>query len=213
MQRITIDRKERDLAPVINETTLTAMEEAGQEKAELARQAGDVDTEGMPSVTIIAEYPPSLQGSPNTGVSPLSEGYSDSLWISQQGWLSHLGGSAKLVPIRSENLKVEDWQKVRDMVCKLNQLFGELNGILKEIHENAEERAPVAKIMQPSAKQSRRAYADKLSVTVEVQANQTSDVTEKQLVEKVDVVGKKIGVRGVKKGMDGAVFVECSSEQ
>ncbi|GJQ83685.1 hypothetical protein Trydic_g14392 [Trypoxylus dichotomus] len=125
------------------------------------------------------------------------------------------GAILELVPVKSETLKIEDRKKLRGMVCELNQLFGEQNGILREVRARAEKRAPIVECIQGKSKVS---YADKLkrsSVTVEVQpkVKQTSDDTKKQLAEKVDVVAKKIGVHGIKKGRDGAVFVECSSKQ
>ncbi|GJQ65721.1 hypothetical protein Trydic_g19502 [Trypoxylus dichotomus] len=125
------------------------------------------------------------------------------------------GAILELVPVKSETLKIEDRKKLRGMVCELNQLFGEQNGILREVRARAEKRAPIVECVQGKPKVS---YADKLkrsSVTVEVQpkVKQTSDDTKKQLAEKVDVVAKKIGVHGIKKGRDGAVFVECSSKQ
>ncbi|GJQ86692.1 hypothetical protein Trydic_g19788 [Trypoxylus dichotomus] len=102
------------------------------------------------------------------------------------------------------------------MVCELCQLFGEQIGVLREARANAEKTAPVAQNTQPSAK-IKQTYVDKLkraNVTVEVQpkAKQTCKVTKKQLADIVDVVGKKIGVRGVKRGKDVAVFEECSSK-
>ncbi|GJQ67635.1 hypothetical protein Trydic_g8426 [Trypoxylus dichotomus] len=117
--------------------------------------------------------------------------------------------------IKSETFKIEDRKKLRGMVCELNQLFGEQNGILREVRASAEKRAPIVECVQGKSKVS---YADKLkrsSVTVEVQPKikQTSDDTKKQLTEKVDMVAKKIGVHGIKKGRDGVVFVECSSKQ
>ncbi|GJQ66573.1 hypothetical protein Trydic_g4552 [Trypoxylus dichotomus] len=92
------------------------------------------------------------------------------------------------------------------MICELCQLFGEENGVSWEVRANAEKRAPVAQHMHTSAK-IKQTYTDKLkwgSVTVEVQpkANQTCEVTKKQLTEEVDVVGKKIGSRGVKRDKD-----------
>ncbi|GJQ69672.1 hypothetical protein Trydic_g2968, partial [Trypoxylus dichotomus] len=109
---------------------------------------------------------------------------------------------------KSETLRVEDRKKLRDMVCEINQLFGEQNGILRAA-ETEPTRAPAI---------SRQTYADKLkrgSVTVAGQPNakQSSEDTKKQLAEKVDVVSNKIGVRGIKKGRNGAVFVECSSKK
>ncbi|GJQ77260.1 hypothetical protein Trydic_g14225, partial [Trypoxylus dichotomus] len=122
----------------------------------------------------------------------------------------------ELVPVKSETLKVEDRKKIRDMVCEINQLFGEQNGILKEVRSTAEKRATAEPTRAPA--NPRQTYADKLkrsSVTVAVHPSekQTSEDTKRQLAEKVDVVANKIGVRGVKKGRDGAVFVECSSKK
>ncbi|GJQ68660.1 hypothetical protein Trydic_g19267 [Trypoxylus dichotomus] len=104
------------------------------------------------------------------------------------------GAILELVPVKSEILKIEDRKKLRGMVCELNQLFGEQNGILREVRAMAEKRAPIVECVQGKPKQ-------------------TGDDTKKQLAEKVDVVAKKIGVHGIKKGRDGAVFVECSSKQ
>ncbi|GJQ69755.1 hypothetical protein Trydic_g4813 [Trypoxylus dichotomus] len=122
----------------------------------------------------------------------------------------------ELVPVKSETLKVEDRKRLRDMVCEINQLFGEQNGILREVRSAAEKRATAEPTPAPA--NPRQTYADRLkrsSVTVAVQPSekQTSEYTKKQLAEKVDVVANKIGVRGVKKGRDGAVFVECSSKK
>ncbi|GJQ69413.1 hypothetical protein Trydic_g6528 [Trypoxylus dichotomus] len=103
------------------------------------------------------------------------------------------GAILELVPVKSETLKIEDRKKLRGMVCELNQLFGEQNGILREVRARTEKRAPIVECVQGKPKVS---YADKLkrsSVTVEVQpkVKQTSDDTKKQLAEKVDVVAKK----------------------
>ncbi|GJQ79334.1 hypothetical protein Trydic_g18248 [Trypoxylus dichotomus] len=122
----------------------------------------------------------------------------------------------ELVPVKSESLKVEDRKKLRDMVCEINQLFREQNGILREVRSAAEKRATAEPTRAPA--NPRQTYADRRkrsSVTVAVQPSekQTSEDTKRQLAEKVDVVANKIGVRSVKKRRDGAVFVECSSKK
>ncbi|GJQ77957.1 hypothetical protein Trydic_g2318 [Trypoxylus dichotomus] len=50
------------------------------------------------------------------------------------------GAILELVPVKSETLKIEDRKKLRGMVCELNQLFGEQNGILREVRARAEKQ-------------------------------------------------------------------------
>ncbi|GJQ70240.1 hypothetical protein Trydic_g10543, partial [Trypoxylus dichotomus] len=66
----------------------------------------------------------------------------------------------KLVPVKSETLRVEDRKKLRDMVCEINQLFGEQNGILREVRSAAEKRAATEPTRAPAI--SRQTYAGKL---------------------------------------------------
>ncbi|KAK9728156.1 hypothetical protein QE152_g18110 [Popillia japonica] len=51
----TFASKERNLATVIHKTTIEVMEEAGVEEAQLAREAGDIDSEGIPCITVVAD--------------------------------------------------------------------------------------------------------------------------------------------------------------
>ncbi|KAK9721311.1 hypothetical protein QE152_g21589 [Popillia japonica] len=47
--------QQEQLGDVIHETALKVMEEAGREEAELAREKGDVDGDGTPCVTVVAD--------------------------------------------------------------------------------------------------------------------------------------------------------------
>ncbi|GJQ88495.1 hypothetical protein Trydic_g4858 [Trypoxylus dichotomus] len=65
----------------------------------------------------------------------------------------------ELVPVKSETLKVEDREKLRDMVCEINQLFGEQNGILREVRSAAEKRGTAEPTRAPA--NPRQTYADR----------------------------------------------------
>lgn len=124
-----------------------------------------------------------------------------------------------LVPVKSETLKVEDRKVLREKVLEWMQLMGEINGaLLEQRSKGAGEKTAASgtTIAEPQRKQI--SYAEKLKgreavvVRIEPKAKQTVEVTRKELKEKVDVCKKQIGIRNVKSGKNGAVFVECSSK-
>lgn len=55
MAPTTFITKERNLASTIHNTALKVMAEAGQEEATLAKELGEVDGEGIPCITVIAD--------------------------------------------------------------------------------------------------------------------------------------------------------------